>query len=127
MFLGGYKIFHYKTAIFLSNKRLVTSGIFYVEIKGHVTEKPLWLLDKSVFCEIHFSPEYTPSFPIKIPIHYHFPGPVFIKLAETKFSLKSQVLVSNLRLFFGLRLVAIHKIVETKFSLRFGLRLKTST
>ena len=27
------------------------------------------------------------------------PGPVFIKLAETKFSLKSQVLVSNLGLF----------------------------
>ena len=44
-------------------------------------------------------------------------GPVFIKLAETKFCLKSQVLVSNL--------LAVPKIVETKFSLRFGLKLKT--
>ena len=52
-------------------------------------------------------------------------GPVFIKLAETKFCLKSQVLVSNLRLFLVSNLLAIHKIVETKFSLRFGLKLKT--
>ena len=51
--------------------------------------------------------------------------PVFIKLAETKFCLKSQVLVSNLRLFLVSDLLAIHKIVETKFSLRFGLKLKT--
>ena len=42
-------------------------------------------------------------------------GPVFIKLAETKFCLKSQVLVSNLTLS------------ENKFSLRFGLKLKTGT
>ena len=49
------------------------------------------------------------------------PGPVFIKLVETKFCVKSQVLVSNLRLFLVSNLLAIHKIVETKFSLRFGL------
>ena len=53
------------------------------------------------------------------------PGPVLIKLAETKFCLKSQVLVSNLRLFLVSNLLAIHKIVETKFILRFGLKLKT--
>ena len=35
----------------------------------------------------------------------------------------SQVLVSNLRLFLVSNLLAIHKIVETKFSLRFGLKL----
>ena len=45
-------------------------------------------------------------------------GPVFIKLAETKFCLKSQVLVSNLRLFLVSDLLAIHRIVETKFSLK---------
>ena len=55
------------------------------------------------------------------------PGPVFLKLAETKFCLKSQVLVSNLRLFLVSNLLPIHKIVETKFSLRFGLKLKTGT
>ena len=53
--------------------------------------------------------------------------PVFIKLAETKFCLKSHILVSNLRLFLVSNLLAIHKIVETNFSLRFGLKLKTGT
>ena len=48
------------------------------------------------------------------------PGAVFIKLAEIKFCLKSETA-------FGLKLVAIHKIVETKFNLRFGLKLKTGT
>ena len=60
-----------------------------------------------------------------IPIANCGPGPVFIKLAETKFCLKFQVLVSNLRLFLVSDLLAIHKIVETKFSPRFGLKLKT--
>ena len=43
---------------------------------------------------------------------------VFIKLAETKIWFQSETV-------FGLKLVSIHKIVETKFSLRFGLKLKT--
>ena len=38
----------------------------------------------------------------------------------SSFGLKSETV-------FGLRLVAIHKIVETKFSLRFGLKLEIST
>ena len=54
-------------------------------------------------------------------------GPVFIKLAETKFYLKSQVLVSNLRLFLVSNVLAIHIIVETKFNLKFGIKLKTGT
>ena len=55
----------------------------------------------------------------------HPPGPVFIKLAESKFCLKSQVLVSNLRLFLVSNLLAIHKIVETKSETKFGLKPKT--
>ena len=38
----------------------------------------------------------------------------------SNFGLKSETV-------FGLKLVAIHKTVETKFSLRFGLKLKTGT
>ena len=41
----------------------------------------------------------------------------------------SQVLGFDLKseTVFGLKFVAIHKIVETNFSLRFGLKLKTGT
>ena len=41
----------------------------------------------------------------------------------------SQVLSFDLKseTVFGLKLVAIHRIVETNFSLRFGLKLKTGT
>ena len=53
------------------------------------------------------------------------PGPVFIKLAEIKISLKSQVLVSNLRPFLVSEWVGIHEIFETKFGLRIGLKVKT--
>ena len=55
------------------------------------------------------------------------PGPVFIKLAEIKISLKPQVLVSNLRPFLVSEWVGIHEILETKFGLRIGLKVKTGT
>ena len=45
------------------------------------------------------------------------PVPVFINNAETKFCLKSCVLVSSRRPFLISNYLALHKIVETKLCL----------